>query len=668
MYLFIICAIMMNLALAEEQSSSAPSKTTNAAPANASSSTTAADQEYQNSTPAISRYGKPRYGTDDTHFAYCNPGAPKGGNLELAQLGTFDNLFISSYIGTKAVKLELTHSRLLHRSKDEPFSLYGMVAERVYLAPDNSHITYFLNKKAKFHDGHPITADDIKFSFEKQRDEGRPAQRRFYGMIDRIEIKDQHTITLHFKRDEKTNRHDAELPFIVSLMYVLPKHQLENKALKDLGMTVIIGSGPYKIDSHEQGRFIKYRRVENHWAGNTLAYKGQHNFDTIRYTYYKNKQSMVQAIMSGDVHFHKEDDIKTWRSNLSGPAVTDGRLVKTEREHNLQVPVRTIIFNMHEDVFANKLTRKALVYAFDFNTMNKLLFNNSFHRMTTLFPNTGLGFSGPASEAERQLLKPYMDKIDPAILESGLQLPDTPSNGTLGEAKQQVEDLLQQAGWVIKAGRRVHKETGKPLTFVFLVRDQYLEKIALMYKETLKKFFGIDIEVRKLSVVQYENMVINRQFGAIIHTWANTRSPGNEQSYYFSVEHADTNGSSNYIGVKKPMLEELAKQVSLARTEEELHDAVKAFDRVVMNEWLMIPLTYDNKQRFMYWREQMVMAEYRPDAGINPIRTSWAAPQQFKQQQAELKLKQQAGNTNDDQSQSGTFLDMAIGWINKKLS
>ena len=627
------------------------------------------EYEYKNSKSAIARYGVPRYKDTATNFAYCNAKAPKGGNLELAKLGTFDNLFISSYIGTKAEKIELTHARLMHRSKDEPFSLYGLVVERVYLAPNNSHMTYFLNKNAKFHDGKPITAEDIKFSFEKQRDEGRPAQRRFYGMIDHIEIHDQHTVTLHFKTDEKTGRYDSELPFIVSLMYVLPKHQLQNKSLKDLGMMVIIGSGPYKIDSYDQGRYIKYRRIENHWAENLLAYKGQHNFDTIRYTYYKNKQSMVQALMSGNVHFHKEDDIKTWRSNLSGPAVTNGRLIKIEREHSLPVPVRTMIFNMHDETFANKLTRQALAYAFDFNTMNKLLFNNGFHRTTSLFANSGLGFSGPASPGERKVLEPYMDNIDPKILESGLQLPDTPSNGTMGAAREQVENLLQQAGWVIKDGRRVHKDTGAMLTFTFLVRDQYLEKIALLYKETLKKFFGIDIEVRKLSVVQYENMVINRQFGMIIHIWSNSRSPGNEQSYYFSVENADINGSSNYIGVKNPMLEELAKQVSLAKTEEEMRSAVKALDRVVMNEWLMVPLAYDNKERFMYWPGQIVLAEYKPNAGIQPIRTSWAAPDQFKKQSENLAKQQQvAKSLQEDSAPKESMLDKAIKWMNKKLS
>ena len=326
---------------------------------------------------AIARFGKPLYTKDFTHFSYVNVNAPKGGTLRLSTIGTFDTANPHAIKGTKAEGvITLCFDALTYRNAEEPFTLYGLIAEYIDISPDNSQVTYYINPNAKFHDGTPITAKDVKFTYEYLAEQGAPVYRNYYGKIEKIEIIDPLTVRVTLKKSED-GTYNPELPFNLSLMRPLPQHILEGKELASFSFDVFLGSGPYKIEKIDQGRSITYVKAENYWAKDLGVTKGMNNFERIRIDYYKTTQAQFQGFTAGEFDAFFETNPSNWETGYDFPAIKDGRVTRVDMAHQKPVLVRSLLYNMKRPVFADWRVRKAIALAFDFDTLNKMIFSFS---------------------------------------------------------------------------------------------------------------------------------------------------------------------------------------------------------------------------------------------------------------------------------------------------
>lgn len=576
-------------------------------------------------THAIARFGKPAYAKGFNSFPYVNVNAPKKGVLKLSTIGTFDTINPHAIKGTKAEGvLLLCFDPLMVRNSEESFTLYGLVAEYVDIAPDNSQITYYINPSAKFHDGTAITAKDVKFTYEYLLEQGPPVYKHYYGKIEKIEIIDDLTIRLTLKKEED-GTYNPELPFNISLMRPLPMHILEGKELASFNFEQCPGTGMYKIESVDQGRSISYVKVPNYWGENLSVVKGMNNFEHIRIDYYKTTQAQFQGFTAGEFDAFFETNPANWETGYDFPAVKDGRVKKMDLVHERSVAVRTILYNMKRPIFASWQVRKAIALAFDFDTLNKMIFSGSMQPADSLFANTYLAHKGAASEEELKILEKYKTKVPEELYESmvktGFMPARTKGDGDQRESLEKAGKLLDSAGWKIKDGIRKNS-AGEPLKIELMYKDLKLEKIVLSFKEGLRKL-GVELIVRVMDNAQYENRVQDRDFDMIIHTWANSTSPGNEQVFYFSQKMADVSGSSNYLGLKDPIAEELAINLADAKTPDELAIRAHMLDRYVMNMYYQVPLFYDNTNRFAYWVDKLAFPEINPKVGTNVMAYGW---------------------------------------------
>jgi len=588
---------------------------------------------------SLPRFGKPKYGSDFTSFSYVNPNAPKGGKLKMGAMGTFDSLnqYIATGIPPVVLAFQqsgtLTMDPLMVRAVDEPYTLYPLIAEKVDLAPDNSSITFYINPKARFHDGTLIMAEDVKFSYEMLRDQGLPRYRLHYGKIEKMEILAPRTIKLTFNKPE--TGYDPETPLIVAGLHVFSKAHYEGKDFRQTGMTPLLGTGPYRVAKAEPGRSITYERVKGYWAADLPANKGKYNFDIIQIDYYKNAEAQFQAFKAGEFDVFFEINSQQWRDGYNTPAVKSGKIKKVEAKHKRPVTVRMLIFNMRRPLFQDIRVRQAISMAYDWETVNKMLCNNDYYRMTSLFANTYLAHQGPTEGLELKYLEPYLNTIPKDILEKGFIPPTTKGDGDARENLEEADKILNEAGWIVvtetdpvtqrNAIRRVHKDTREPLTFELMYKDPRLEKLLGGFVQNLQRL-GITLKLRFMDTVQYEARVVDSDFDMISHSWSNSLSPGNEQVYYFSQKTADQKGSSNYIGMKDPVVEALAYNVANAKTQEEQVAAVHALDRVVMGRHYFVPMFYDNTTYWAYWADRVEFPTFDPLVGTNTLEWWWAKP------------------------------------------
>jgi len=569
---------------------------------------------------AISRFGKPSY----EHLKLVNTDAPKGGTFRLAMTGTFDTVNNKIVKGITAYGTELTYETLMVRSPVEPFALYALVAEKVEFADDKSYVTIFLNPKARFHNGDPVTAADIKATMETLRDKGLPRFKKFYGSIVKTIIHSPHIIQFQLKPDDN-GMYDQELQLIIASMPVLSKKQLDQIDFANSSLTPLIGTGPYAIDHAEQGRSISFKRTTNYWAADLPIAKGQFNFDVIRIEYFKNATAYFQAFLAKEFDIFFETDPKQWKNAYDIDAVRRGNIVRTDMHHERSVAVKTIIMNMRRPIFQDIELRRALVMAFDADSINRMVFDGAMQVPHSLFANTVLAHQGPAEGREKELLLKHASEIEPKLLARMLAEPFSPAQtsgaGDQRENLKKAAEILDAAGYTVKNGKRITPD-GKPIQLSIMVKDDRLEKIALSLRESLKAI-GIELTVRRFDANSYESRVVDSDFDMIIHTWANSMSPGTEQAYFFGVKTADIKGSSNYIGLKDPVAEALAKEVALATDFEELKARVHALDRYVMHLCLQIPFQYDNTFRCAYWKDTLAIPPILTKYDVNVINRGW---------------------------------------------
>jgi peptide/nickel transport system substrate-binding protein len=535
---------------------------------------------------AIAMHGEPAFPADFTHMPYTNPDAPKGGRLVFGMLGTFDSLnpLIIRGLSLQQIRGFVIES-LMARGNDEPFTLYGLLAESVETDDARSYVTFRINPKAKFSDGKPVTAEDVLFSRELLRTRGRPNHRLYYSKIVKAEALDARTV-----RFDLTGANDRELPLILGLMPILPKHAIDAATFEDTSMTPLIGTGPYRIGSVRPGASIVFERNPDYWGRDLPINRGLWNFDEMRFDYFRESNSAFEAFKRGLYDFRVESEPLRWSSGYDFPALQSGQVVKEVIANGSPQPSDFLVFNTRRPQFADVRVREALLLLFDFEWINQNYFFNLYQRSGSFFAGSELAAYGvPASDRERTLLKPFAGEVRADIMDGTFRLPASDSSGRDREALRRALTLLAQAGYEVSSGALRHKATGQPFTFEIMTTTRDQERIALAFARDLKRA-GIEASVRVADAVQFDQRRLAYEFDMIQNRWDQSLSPGNEQAFYFGSAAADNPGTRNYMGVKSPAVDAMIAAMLETRERGDFVAAVRSLDRVLMSGFYVVPV------------------------------------------------------------------------------
>lgn len=542
-----------------------------------------------------SLHGDLKYPTGFTHFDYVNPQAPKGGKLRLATTGTYDSLNPFILKGTSASGIGLMFDSLTVSSSDEAGSAYGQIAESIETPDDNSWVIYTLRKEARWHDGTPITADDVVFSFETVMKKGHPFYRNYLKSIAKAERVDERKVKFTFSGD--LNR---ELPHIAGQVPVISKAYYSKVDFEKTTLVPPLGSGPYKIVDIDPGRSITYERVKDYWGRDVPVAKGQYNFDTIRYDYYRDQTVELEAFKSGEFDFRQENTSKVWATGYDVPAVNNGLIKKELIRHQSPTGMQALVFNTRRPQFVDPKVRQALTYTFDFAWANKNLFYGQYTRTKSYFSNSELASSGLPGPAELKFLEPHRANVPPEVFTTEYQPPETDGSGNIRKNLRAAKKLLVAAGWTVKAGKLVNAKTGKAFKMEVLLISPAFERIMLPMVKNLKRL-GIEAKVRTVDSAQYVNRLNDFDFDAIVSTFSQSLSPGNEQRDFWASYNAETKGSRNFIGVKDPVVDDLIEKIIAAPDRQTLIAATRALDRVLLWSHYVVPQWHIQSFRVAYW-------------------------------------------------------------------
>lgn len=567
----------------------------------------------------IAMHGDLKYGPGFSHFDYVNPDAPKGGELRLYGLGSFDTFNPFVIKGVPDVGSTRIYDTLLTGSADEPFSEYGLLAETVETPPDRSWVTFTLRKEARWHDGKPITADDVLWSFDTLRSKGRPFFRAYYANVEKAEKLDQRTVKFTFKPGE-----NRELPLIMGQLVVLPKHYWEGRDFEATTLDPPLGSGPYKIGTFEAGRWSSYQRVADYWGKDLAVNRGRNNFDAVRYDYYGNMTVALEALKAGAYDIRVEASAKDWATGYDSPAVDDGRLIKGKFEHSRPAGMQGYAFNLRRPLFQDRRVREAIGYAFDFEWSNRTLFYGQYTRARSYFGNSELAANGVPQGAELAVLEPLRDRLPPEVFSAEYQPPVTDGSGNIRDNLRKGYELLKAAGWTVdpKTKKLVNAE-GKPFEFEILLYDPQYERITLPFAKNLERL-GITARTRVVDVAQYQKRTADFDYDLVIDSWPQTLSPGNEQRSFWSSAYADQPGSPNALGLRDPTVDALVEQVIAAPDRASLVARVHALDRALQWGFYVVPNWYIAYDRVAYW-DKFGRPATLPEQGVQ-LDTWWYDP------------------------------------------
>lgn len=580
----------------------------------------------------IAMHGEPKYSPDFSHLEYAYPDAPKGGELRLAGFGTFDSLNPYILRGQDAPGLRITFQTLLVSTEDEAFSEYGLIAESIEMPEDRSRVTFNLRPQAKFHDGKPITAADVVWSFETLMEKGHPSFRAYYSNVKKATAETPRRVTFEFNM--AGNR---ELPLIMGQMPVLPKHFFEGKDFATTTLTPITGSGPYKIRSVDAGRRIVYERVKDWWAKDLPIMRGQYNFDTLSYEMFRDETVLLQALFAGAYDVRVENIAKSWESEYSGQRpVRDGLIKKEEIPHSLPAGMQAFAINTRRDVFADPQVRAALNYAFDFEWSNKQFAHGTYVRTGSYFANSELASSGLPQGRELEILEAFRGQVPDEVFTKEYKNPVTSGNGNDMRAQlTTARGMLEAAGWKMGKNKLLEKD-GKEFKFEFLVQSPTFARWIDPVIGNLKRL-GIAATLRVVDTAQYQKRMDDFDFDVTVYTFGQSLSPGNEQRDFWSSEKAGVKGSRNIIGIKNPVIDALIDQVISAADREELIALTRALDRVLLWGHYVIPQWHVSYHRVAYW-DKFGRPEIAPKYGLGIASTWWTDAQK------DAALKRRAGD------------------------
>ena len=576
----------------------------------------------------IAMHGEPKYGADFKHFDYVNPAARKGGKVVFSEFGSYDSLNPFILKGESAVGVRTyVFESLATSSSDEAFTMYGLLAETIEWPEDRSWVAFTLRPEARWHDGLPVTVEDVIWSLEILKTKGHPFYRAYYANLEKAEKVGEGKVKFTFSGPP-----NPELPLITGQMPILPKHDWEGRDFETT-LDPPIGSGPYKIKSLNPGRSITYELDENYWGKDLPVNVGQNNFGIMRYDYYRDEGVKREAFKAGAIDFFQEQTSKEWATGYNIPAVEKGVMIKREIKNENPRGMQAFVFNTRREVFKDSNVRQALGYAFDYEWTNKNLFYDSYMRTISYFANSELASSGLPSEGELKILEKYRGRIPDKVFTEAFIPPKTDGSGNIRSNLRTAIKQLKEAGWEVHDGKLTNVETGTVMRFEILLVNPSFERIVLPFTKNLEKL-GAEANVRTVDTAQYQNRMDSYDFDVTIVTWRQSLSPGNEQRDFWTSEAADTNGTRNLASIKDPVVDELVDLIISAPDRESLINRTRALDRVLLWSHYVIPQWHISAYRVAYWDKfntPEIMPKY--SLGID----TWWVDSQLEAQLAERK-------------------------------
>ena len=571
----------------------------------------------QTASHGLSIFGDLKYPPNFTHFDYVNPNAPKGGRLKLAGTDSYDTFNPFTLKGVAAHGAGLLFDTLMVRALDEPDSVYGLIAESVEQPQDRSWVVFNLRRIARWHDGSPVTADDVVFSFNTLIAQGHPVYRLLYEPVTRVEALGTHRVRFTFAAGQR------DLAVQLASMPVISKRFYSLVRFDETTMEPPVGSGPYRIDRFEPGRSVVYRRDPGYWARDLPVNRGRHNFDRLQWDYYRDRGVALEAFFAGEYDFREEFVSRAWVTQYDKPPVVDGRIVKLTIPDRSPVGVQAFFFNLRREKFRDRRVRAALNLAFDFDWTNRTLFYGLYERTNSIFSNTDLAARGKPSPAERALLAPYRRKLPREVFGQAYQAAKTGGRISIRRNLLKARDLLRSAGWRVRQGA-LRNKAGEPFEIEFLTAISSFKRIILPYAAHLRRL-GIDVQINIVDSANFLNRRNRFDFDVILERYQQFPTPGAEQRSYFGSAQADVTGTRNVAGIKDPVIDTLIDTITNAKDRPSLVTAARALDRVVMWGHYMIPHWYKAGRNVAYW-DKFDRPKVDPDYGLGVLDTWWLNP------------------------------------------
>ena len=546
---------------------------------------------------AIAMHGVPALPEGFTRLPYADPAAPKGGRLVQGVLGTFDSLnpLIVKGIAPPSIRGYVIES-LMARGYDEPFTLYGLIARAIETDAQRSYVTFHLDPAAKFSDGKPVTAEDVIFSWQLLRDKGRPNHRTYYAKVAKAEALGEQAV-----RFDLSGSDDRELALILGLMPVLAKHAVKPETFEETSFQAPLGTGPYIVGEVDPGKSITLKRNPDYWGRDLAINRGLWNFDEVRFDYYREANSHLEAFKRGLYDLRNEHDPGRWQTAYDFAAVRDGRVLKEALPTGVPKASSYFVFNTRRAVFSDIRVREAISLLFDFEWINHGYFFDLYQRSASYFDGSELSSHGrPADQREKALLAPFAEAVRADVLDGTWSPPVSDGSGRDRVTLKRALDLFAAAGYELRGTALVERKSGQPLTFEILVTARDEERLALLFSQSLKRA-GIAARVRMVDAVQYEGRRLIYDFDMIQNRWDQSLSPGNEQAFYWGSAAADQPGTRNYMGVKSPAVDAMIAALLKAEDRGDFVAAVRALDRVLISGFYVIPLFYLPAQWVARW-------------------------------------------------------------------
>lgn len=583
--------------------------------------------------PLVAQAGEPRWKTSLTlfgeakykpwfhHFDYVNPKAPKGGMVKLMNANTFDSLNLYILKGIKAPGMNMLDETLMTSSLDEPQTYYPLVANAYRMDKERKWIEFRINPKARWHDGKPLTAEDVVWSLRTLKKEGDPIYRLSFAPLKKAKVMKHNVVRFIFA--QPTQR---EAPLLAASVPILPKHYYQTVTFNKTTLTAPIGSGPYKVKSVDAGRSISFERVPDYWAKDLPVNRGRFNFDVIRFDVYRDATVALEALKAGEYDMRQENISRNWATAYDIPALKEGRLHKVDIPNEIPQGMQAFFFNLRNPVLQDRRVRKAIALTMDFEWINKTLFYNAYKRNLSFFQFTPFAATNQLpGPKERSLLEPYKDILPPEIYDQIFVLPQTDGSGQNRGNLLEAQKLLDEAGIPLVDGVRIDPNTNEPMRIEFLLNQGTMQRVILPMRKGLKQL-GIDGALRLVDDAQYQRRLETYDYD-IISNWVNLGVfyPGVEQTNIWHSKQADVEGGNNYTGLRNPAVDKMLEEINNAHTLEDLTPAARALDRILMWEYVVIPHWYNSTTRVAYW-DKLQKPKIDPKYGFN-FDAWWVNPQ-----------------------------------------
>ncbi|WP_207539924.1 extracellular solute-binding protein [Sabulicella rubraurantiaca] len=569
-------------------------------------------------THALSLLGEPSLPRDFPHWPWVNPDAPKGGEVTLTGLGSFDSFNPFILRGTPAIGLSNLYDSLLVESADESSTEYCHLAEWVELPADRRGVSFELREGARWHDGRPVTAEDVAWTFEALRTHGRPFYRSYWADVTEVVAESPRRVTFRFRSDE-----NRELALILGQLQVLPKHWWEGRDFARPLLDVPLGSGPYRLERFEAGRSLTLRRVEDYWARDLNTRRGTNNFDAIRFEYFRDATVAFEAFKAGQIDFRTENVARNWSTGYDFPAVRRDLVKRDTIRHELPTGMQAFVMNLRRPLFQDARVREALVHLFDFEWLNANIFFGLYARTNSYFSNSELASSGLPQGREKEILEGFRGRIPESVLTTEFRLPTTDGSGNNRDGLRRALELMRQAGWTVRDRRLVNAQ-GQRFEFEILLNGATFERVALPFVQWLGRL-GIEARVRTVDPAQYQVRIDGFDYDMTMEVLGQSLSPGNEQRDYFTCARAREPGSQNVIGICDPAIDELVEMVINAPDRQELIHRTRALDRILLHHHYVIPNWHLRAFWVAFW-DKFGRPERSPRYGLGFPDSWWVDP------------------------------------------